>query len=135
MLGWYGEIQAEMAQERERQTHIAFRSSYNLDYKLVWPNDNLPTFVMDRDAYAVNKAFMEKFMKAINIYLSLGKEQFYGVRDEYRMSGMAMEEILEDLSHSVLKSSCNFLLRLATGLDHNWLQLGCSCELPPFCDL
>ena len=61
-------------------------------------------------------------MEAINIYLGLCKEKSYGVRDEYRMSGMAMEEILEDLSHSVL---------IATF--HSDWQLDCSCELPPFC--
>ena len=99
-------IQAEMAQERGRQTHIAFRSSYNLAYELVRPNDNLPTFVMDKDAYAVNNIFMEECMEAINIYLGLGKERSYGVRDEYRMSGMAMEEVLEDLPQRVIISVC-----------------------------
>ena len=105
-LGRYGGIQAEMAQERGRQTHIAFRSSYNLAYELVRPNDNLPTFVMDRDAYAVNNVFMEECMEAINIYSGQGKERSYGVRDEYRMSGMAMEEILEDLPQRASISVC-----------------------------
>ena len=36
---------------------------------------------------------------------------------------------------SVLKSSCNFSLGPATGLDRNWSQPDCSCKLPPCCDL
>ncbi|KAG6369921.1 hypothetical protein JVT61DRAFT_13388, partial [Boletus reticuloceps] len=93
-LGRYGGIQAEMSQERARQTHVAFRSTYNLSYEVVRPNDNLPTFVMDKDAYALNNTFMEECTQAISMYSGEAKKRSYGVRDEYRMSGMAMDHVM-----------------------------------------
>ncbi|KAL4065732.1 hypothetical protein V8B97DRAFT_2025634 [Scleroderma yunnanense] len=84
-LGRYGGIQAEMSQERGRQVHVAFRSAYNLAYEVIRPNDNLPTFVMDKDAYALNRDFMQECTQAINMYSGEAKQRSYGVRDEYRM--------------------------------------------------
>ena len=100
-LGRYGGIQAEMSQERARQTHIAFRSAYNLSYEVVRPNDNRPTFVMDRDAYALNSDFMQECTQAMNMYSGEAKNRSYGVRDEYRMSGVAMEQVLANLPDKV----------------------------------
>ncbi|KAN0101312.1 hypothetical protein V8E55_001296 [Tylopilus felleus] len=97
-LGRYGGIQAEMSQERARQTHVAFRSAYNLSYEVVRPNDNMPTFVMDKDAYALNNGFMEECTQAIRMYSGEAKKRSYGVRDEYRMGGMAMEHVMAELS-------------------------------------
>ncbi|KAI5985909.1 hypothetical protein F5J12DRAFT_728958, partial [Pisolithus orientalis] len=94
MLGRYGGIQAEMSQERARQTHIAFRSAYNLAYEVIRPNDNSPTFVMDKDAYALNNDFIGECMQAINMYSGDAKKRSYGVRDEYRMSGAAVEQAI-----------------------------------------
>jgi len=100
-LGRYGGIQAEMSQERARQTHVAFRSAYNLSYEVVRPNDNLPTFAMDRDAYALNSVFMHECGQAIKMYSGGAKKRSYGVRDEYRMSGMAMERVMSELPSKV----------------------------------
>ena len=38
--------------------------------------------------------------------------------------------ITKPQSISVLKSSWQLVQRLATGLDHNWSQLDCNCQLP-----
>jgi hypothetical protein len=100
-LGRYGGIQAEMSQERARQTHVAFRSTYNLSYEVVRPNDNLPTFVMDKDAYALNNTFMEECTQAISMYSGEAKKRSYGVRDEYRMSGIAMDYVMLGLRDRV----------------------------------
>ncbi|KAF8122103.1 hypothetical protein EV363DRAFT_1301410 [Boletus edulis] len=100
-LGHYGGIQAEMSQERGRQTHVAFRSAYNLSYEVVRPNDNRPTFVMDKDAYALNNEFMQECTQAISMYSGEAKRRSYGVRDEYRMSGIAMEHIMSELLDKV----------------------------------
>ncbi|KAI6096131.1 hypothetical protein F5141DRAFT_1067853 [Pisolithus sp. B1] len=100
-LGRYGAMQAEISQERVRQTHVAFRSAYSLAYEAIRPNDNLPTFVMDKDAYALNSDFMQECMEAINMYSGEAKQRSYGVRDEYRMGGMAMEKVMDDLAHRV----------------------------------
>ncbi|KAI5997367.1 hypothetical protein EDD15DRAFT_2162774 [Pisolithus albus] len=101
-LGRYGAMQAEMSQERARQTHVAFRSAYSLAYEVIRPNDNLPTFVMDKDAYALNSDFMQECREAIKMYSGEAKKRSYGVRDEYRMGGMAMEKIMDDLAHRLL---------------------------------
>jgi hypothetical protein len=103
-LGRYGGLQAEMAQERARQTHITFRNTYNLTYEVVRPNDNQPTFAMDRDAYALNNTFMEECTQAISMYSGAAKKRSYGVRDEYRMGGMAMMDIMTELPRKV----CHF---------------------------
>ncbi len=104
-LGRYGGIQAEMSQERARQSHVAFRSAYNLSYEVVRPNDNLPTFVTDKDAYALNNAFMDECMQAISMYSGEAKKRSYGVRDEYRMSGMAMDDVMQGLCDGVRRLS------------------------------
>ncbi|KAG6369293.1 hypothetical protein JVT61DRAFT_12632, partial [Boletus reticuloceps] len=96
-LGRYGGLQAEMNQERARQTHICFRSAYNLAYEAVRPNDNSPTFVMDSDAYACNPQFMKECNLAIEMYEGKAKERSYGIRDEYRLSGLAAIEVLRNL--------------------------------------
>ncbi|KAL4064649.1 hypothetical protein J3A83DRAFT_4376894 [Scleroderma citrinum] len=102
-LGRYGGIQAEMSQERGRQVHVAFRSAYNLAYEVIRPNDNLPTFVMDKDAYALNRDFMQECTQAINMYSGEAKQRSYVVRDEYRISGMAAEQVMSELSSRVQK--------------------------------
>jgi hypothetical protein len=106
-LGRYGGIQAEMAQERTRQTHICFRNAYNLAYEAIRPNDNSPTFVLDSDAYACNPQFMQECNLAIEMYEGKVKDRSYGVRDEYRMSGFAVIEVLDNLE--ALVSHCNIL--------------------------
>ena len=68
---------------------------------MVWPNDNLPTFVMDKDAYALNNAFMEECAQAISMYSGEAKKRSYGVRDEYRVGGMAMDHVMDDLCKRV----------------------------------
>ncbi|KAI6137535.1 hypothetical protein BKA82DRAFT_4023805 [Pisolithus tinctorius] len=113
MLGWYGGIQAEMSQERARQTHIAFRSAYNLAYEVIRPNDNSPTFVMDKDAYALNNDFIGECMQAINMYSGDAKKRSYGVRDEYRMSGAAVEQAILVVPQRVMHlqaRSCSYLM-------------------------
>ena len=50
-LSRYGALQAEMQQERSQQTHIAFRSTYNLYYEAIRTNNNQVNFASDSDAY------------------------------------------------------------------------------------
>jgi len=108
-LGRYGGLQAEMNQERARQTHMCFRSAYNLAYEAVRPNNNSPTFVMDSDAYACNPQFMKECNLAIEMYEGKAKERSYGVRDEYRLSGFAAIEVLDNLQALVspFQLACN----------------------------
>ncbi|KAF9234754.1 hypothetical protein BU15DRAFT_36660, partial [Melanogaster broomeanus] len=119
-LGRYGGIQAEMSQERTRQTHICFRSAYNLAYEAIRPNDNSPTFVLDSDAYACNPQYMQECNFAIEMYEGKAKERSYGVRDEYRLSGFAAIEVLDNLealTQRYLKSQPMLWMSSATWFD------------------
>ncbi|KAI5995351.1 hypothetical protein F5J12DRAFT_896572 [Pisolithus orientalis] len=49
---------------------------------------------MDKDAYALNNNFIGECMQAINMYSGDAKKRSYGVRDEYRMSGAAVEQAI-----------------------------------------
>ncbi|KAI5981065.1 hypothetical protein F5J12DRAFT_788789 [Pisolithus orientalis] len=49
---------------------------------------------MDKDAYALNNDFIGECMQAINMYSGDAKKRSYGVRDEYRMSGAAVEQAI-----------------------------------------
>ncbi|KAF9230496.1 hypothetical protein BU15DRAFT_83560 [Melanogaster broomeanus] len=99
-----------MSQERTRQTHICFRSAYNLAYEVVRPNDNSPTFVLDSDAYACNPQYMQECNFAIEMYEGKAKERSYGVRDEYRLSGFAAIEVLDNLEALVCERFGMFFL-------------------------
>ncbi|KAF9219656.1 hypothetical protein BS17DRAFT_769877 [Gyrodon lividus] len=64
-----------MAQERTWQTHVCFRSAYNLTYEAVMQECNL----------------------AIEMYEGKAKQRSYGVRDEYRLNGFATIDVLDNL--------------------------------------
>ncbi|KAF9222832.1 hypothetical protein BS17DRAFT_646087, partial [Gyrodon lividus] len=120
-LGQYEGLQAEMAQERTTwQTHVCFRSAYNLAYKAVHPNDNSPVFVLDRNAYACNPQLKQECNLAIGMYKAKAKECSYGVCDKYRFSGFAAIEVLDNLkalTERYLKSQPMLWMSSATWFD------------------
>ena len=69
----------DMGQKRAQQTHVSFRSAYNLAYKAAHSNDDSPTFVSDKDAYACNLQFMQEYNLAIEIYEGKTKKHSYGM--------------------------------------------------------
>ncbi|KIJ59094.1 hypothetical protein HYDPIDRAFT_33540 [Hydnomerulius pinastri MD-312] len=97
-LGRYGGLQAQMSQKRTKQTHICFRSSYNLFYEIIRPNNNTPTFVPDKDAYQLSEFFMKECAAMVSMYRGKAKGRSFGVRDEYRLGGIAAVEVLSDLT-------------------------------------
>ncbi|KAI6017374.1 hypothetical protein PISMIDRAFT_25214 [Pisolithus microcarpus 441] len=50
-------------------------------------------------SFGAGSDFMQECMEAINMHSGEAKQRSYGVRDEYRMGGMAMEKIMDDLAH------------------------------------
>ncbi|KAF8429402.1 hypothetical protein L210DRAFT_3418840 [Boletus edulis BED1] len=95
----YGALQAEMSEDRALQTHIAFRNTYNLYYEAVRPNNNIPSFAKDSDAYNLMPAYYKECFGTIKV-LRGAKAKTYGVRDEYRVSGQAAQILLRDvISH------------------------------------
>ncbi|KIJ58749.1 hypothetical protein HYDPIDRAFT_33862 [Hydnomerulius pinastri MD-312] len=96
MLSRYGALQAEMGQERTLQTHVAFRSTYNLYYEAVRTANNTAVFAKDSEAYNVTPNYVQECEKAINIFKK-AKRKTYGVRDEYRVSGQAAQILLREI--------------------------------------
>lgn len=107
-LSRYGAMQAEMQQERSRQTHIAFRSTYNLYYEAIRSNTNQAHFASDSDAYKLSPSYMAECFDITKV-VERCKEKTYGVRDEYRVSGHAARIMLENserkVSHSRFSSA------------------------------
>ncbi|KAG1863287.1 hypothetical protein DFJ58DRAFT_725189 [Suillus subalutaceus] len=83
-LSQYGAIQAEMQQERAHQTHVAFRSAYNLYYEAVRTTSNEVSFAADSDAYKLSPSYMVECSEITKI-LTGCKRKTYGVWDEYRV--------------------------------------------------
>lgn len=100
-LSRYGAIQAEMQQERAHQTHIAFRSAYNLYYEAVRTTSNQVSFAADSDAYKLSPSYMKECFDITKI-LSGCKRKTYGVRDEYRVSGYAATIIFNEIASKVI---------------------------------
>lgn len=100
MLSRYGALQAEMQQERSQQTHIAFRSTYNLYYESIRTNNNQVNFASDSDAYKLTPSYMTECFDIMRVVDGC-KEKTYGVRDEYRVSGHAARIILDNIESKV----------------------------------
>ena len=92
-LAGFGALQAEMMLERSRRVHITFRSAYNVIYEAVRKKDNKPWFCGDGDAYNLTETFLSACEDKSKQYSNRGS-RYYGVRDEYRVSGQAAINIL-----------------------------------------
>jgi hypothetical protein len=97
-LGRYGALQADMSAERMRRTHILFRSAYPLQYEATRKKDNQPYFSEDGDAYQLNERWIGACDDREKIYKGKAQERSYGVRDEYRVGGLAVKELLNNAS-------------------------------------
>jgi hypothetical protein len=96
MLSRYGALQAEMNQECALQTHIAFRSTYNLYYEVVRTSNHKAMFAKDSDAYNLTPKYYSECSKAVKVFKE-GCRKTYGVRDEYRVSGQAAQILLREI--------------------------------------
>ncbi|KAG1839613.1 hypothetical protein C8R48DRAFT_621556 [Suillus tomentosus] len=102
MLSRYGALQAEMQQERSQQTHIAFRSTYNLYYESIRTNNNQVNFASDSDAYRISPSYMAECFDVMKVVDGC-KEKTYGVRDEYRVSGHAARIMLDNIQSKAIE--------------------------------
>ncbi|KAG1789662.1 uncharacterized protein HD556DRAFT_1243502, partial [Suillus plorans] len=102
MLSRYGALQAEMQQERSQQTHIAFRSTYNLYYESIRTNNNQANFASDSDAYKLSPSYMAECFDIMKV-VDHCKGKTYGVRDEYRVSGHAARIMLDNIESKAIQ--------------------------------
>ncbi|KDQ05693.1 hypothetical protein BOTBODRAFT_182311 [Botryobasidium botryosum FD-172 SS1] len=102
-LSTCGGIQAEGKMERSRRTHVGFRSSYNLQYELVRNAENQPVFASNKDAYQLSPAYMDDCRRRVALLMGAAQRRSYGARDEYRMSGRAGQNFLQNCREMVAR--------------------------------
>lgn len=112
-LARYGGMQAEMLQGRAERTHVAFRSSYNLYYEATRTQENQPFLATDGDAYMINEAWSTDCHRLLDLYEGSAQKNAYGVRDEYRIGGKVLPELMRN---------CRALVRPIIGLTHTALM-------------
>src|SRR5215470_1203576 len=101
-MGYFGSMQAEMEQKRSQQTHILHRSWYMSFYNLSRNFENRPWAPPDEDGYHFTSRFGEVWNSRISEYLKgAGRQNAYGVRDEYRIGGQALPEFLNNALEKV----------------------------------
>jgi len=100
-LSLYGGLQAEMSKQHREQSHVVFRSSYNLAYEVTRRLDNGRDLFLDKDAYTLHEDYLWNAEQIVNIYTVDAANKTFGVRDEFRMGGRAISHILDHLDDQV----------------------------------
>ena len=100
-LSMFGGLQAESPRSRQRRTHIAFRSSYNLAYEVTRKHDNRRSLFNEKEVYSRDNQFISDVANVQTIYGEKAIGNSYGVRDEYRVGGAALCDIIDCISEAV----------------------------------
>ncbi|KAG6846775.1 hypothetical protein H0H93_011953, partial [Arthromyces matolae] len=126
-LSYYGALAAEQPAERAQRSHVQYRCSYNLAYEVVRSNDNSRNLFLEKDLYNLDKAFLKDSKKVQELYRGDPKDQHYGVRDEYRISGSALrhlEEFIDPMTKAILADSPILWIRSSTWFEFLARRLG-----------
>jgi hypothetical protein len=111
-LARYGGMQAEMGLTRSRTVQLCFRSTYGLYYQPVRRGRGGDIkFCTDADAYHFNSAYK----KSVNSHIKMlrgSKKKSFGVREELRGSGAAIQEAIGDIHGLVSENLFPFLISL-----------------------
>jgi hypothetical protein len=100
-LSMFGGLQAESPRSRRLQTHVAFRSAYNLAYEVTRKHDNSRSLFDEKLVFGRDPQFHAEMQAVQTIYSQKALKNSYGVRDEFRVGGMALEHILDCISDAV----------------------------------
>lgn len=111
-LSMFGGLQAESLPSRRSRTHVAFRSSYNLAYEVTRKQDNSRELFNEKSVYIRETSFHTEIEAVQSIYLQKANCNSYGVRDEFRVGGKALEHIVECISDAVSLQSPIYLSNL-----------------------
>lgn len=112
-LEHYGGLNGEMAAERSRLLGTNFRNTYCMVYEPSRMKDNQPRFCSDADAYECSPAWRKAVKDKLAVYSDAALKS-YGVRDEYRCSGVVLLEILKKMPE---------LVRIPNSASHNHITL------------
>lgn len=96
----YGNIQAEMNPARRRETHIAFRQSYNLAFEVVRSSKQQLRITTEAKAWHGGKPFRDDVEGLISALQNASGKPF-GVREEIRLGGSALYEVLDKVPQLV----------------------------------
>jgi hypothetical protein len=96
-LARYGGQQAAMGASRMLQTHIIHRITYNQSYEVIRNTSNAPILCADSDLYHYNADFNLECEELVRQFTGSALERSFGARDEWRLSGDAIEEFLDNL--------------------------------------
>jgi hypothetical protein len=113
-LSMFGGLQAESPQSRRSRTHIAFRSAYNLAYEVTRKHDNSRTLFNEKLVYSRDPQFHTEMEVVQSMYSKKALNNSYGVRDEFRVGGMALDYLVECISDAVSQQTV-FLASVAHG--------------------
>lgn len=100
-LSMFGGLQAESPSGRSRRTHVAFRSSYNLAYETTRQNDNKRNLFEEKEVFSRSPQFHSEMKSVKTIYRKKARNNSYGVRDEFRVGGEALDHISECIHEAV----------------------------------
>lgn len=115
-LSLFGGLQAESLPDRRLQTHIAFRSAYNLAYEATRKSDNSRELFDEKMVFRRDPQFRKDMDSVQRIYKEVAPRTSYGVRDEFRVGGRALPDIEKCIEEAVGTPVCRGVLLLTTGL-------------------
>ena len=100
-LSMFGGLQAEGLSSRRKQTHIQFRSSYNLAYEVTRKHDNSRNLFDEKTVFGREPRFHAEMHSVLSMYSENSPHHSYGVRDEFRVGGSSLEDIAECIEDAV----------------------------------
>lgn len=112
-LALYGGLQAESPERRCERTGVVFRQTYNLPWEAVRKNDNSRNLFNEKDVYQQNKTFQQELKSVRQVFQTQANTVSYGVRDEFRVSGAAMNEMtnfMDDMVSKIDSATVNCLI-------------------------
>jgi len=92
-LAMYGGLQAEMSKERCMRTQVVKRISYNLAYEATRRMDNSRDLFSDKAVY--DMVFEDDAKEVLEIYKVKAPKKSYGLREEFRVGGGALQHMME----------------------------------------
>jgi len=100
-LSMFGGLQAESPPTRRKRTQIAFRSSYNLAYEATRKHDNSRNLFDEKTVFSREPGFHAEMKAVQTIYTENAPLRSYGVRDEYRVGGGALADVVGCIGSAV----------------------------------
>ncbi|KAF8325136.1 hypothetical protein F5887DRAFT_901684 [Amanita rubescens] len=125
-LSHYGGLQAEMSVAQSDQSHVIFRSSYNLAYEAVRRADNSRERFKDTDVCSISERFMQEKNQLIHLFKGAAQTKSYGLRDEFRLGYSALQPLGDHLGETIrdFESSTPFIwLPSKTWFEFLWRRL------------